>query len=256
MDHLEGDNPVKDSFKTAAIELVKVQREVIESGAKILVIFEGRDAAGKDGAIRRVTKNMSPRDTRVMALGKPVDRESRAWYFERYVAHLPIASEIALFNRSWYNRAGVEPVMKFCTPAEYEEFLITVPMFEQLLVHCGFTIVKYYLDISEDEQKKRLKEREENPLKQWKRSPVDAEAVHLWREYSVARDIMLKRTNMADAPWTIVKADDKSAARLAIMQDLVRRLSPGDGGKRRPPPDEAVLFPCSDDVFENELLAK
>jgi len=256
VDGVERDEPVKDSFKTAAIELVKVQREVIESKAKVLVIFEGRDAAGKDGAIKRVTKNMSPRDTRVVALGKPVDRESRAWYFERYVAHLPVASEIALFNRSWYNRAGVELVMKFCTPEEYEEFLITVPMFEQLLVHCGFTIVKYYLDISEDEQKKRLKEREENPLKQWKRSPVDAEAVHLWREYSVARDIMLKRTNMPDAPWTIVKADDKNAARLAIMQDLVRRLSLSAGGKRRPPPDKAVLFPCGDDVFEGGLLAK
>ena len=247
---------MKDSFKTAAIELVKVQREVIENNAKVLVIFEGRDTAGKDGAIKRLTKNMSPRDTRIVALGKPVDRESRAWYFERYVAHLPVAGEIVLFNRSWYNRAGVELVMKFCTPAEYEQFLITVPMFEELLVHCGFTIVKYYLDISKDEQKKRLKEREEDPLKQWKRSPVDAEAQHLWNEYSAARDTMLKRTNTPDAPWTIVRADDKNAARLAIMQDLVRRLSPGTGGKRRPSPDETVLFPFSDDVFENGLIAK
>ena len=219
------DKSVKDAFKTAAIELVKVQREIIANNAKVIVIFEGRDAAGKDGVIKRVTRNMSPRDTRIVALGKPVDRESRAWYFERYVAHLPVAGEIALFNRSWYNRAGVEHVMNFCTSAEYEEFLITVPMYEQLLVHCGFTIIKYYLDISKDEQKKRLKEREENPLKQWKRSPVDAEAIHLWKEYSAARDVMLKRTSMPDAPWTIVKADDKTAARLAIMQDIVHRLS-------------------------------
>ena len=247
---------MKDSFKGAAIELVKVQREVIENKAKILVIFEGRDAAGKDGAIKRVTKNMSPRDTRIVALGKPVDRESRARYFERYVVHLPVAGEIVLFNRSWYNRAGVELVMKFCTPAEYEEFLITVPMFEELLVHCGFTIIKYYLDISGDEQKKRLKEREDNPLKQWKRSPVDAEAIHLWKEYSAARDTMLKRTNMPDAPWTIVMADEKNAARLAIMQDMVRRLSSGAGGKRRPPPDEAVLFPFSDGLLEDGLIAK
>jgi polyphosphate kinase 2 len=256
MDGIRKDNSMKDSFKTAAIELVTIQRDIIETRRKVLVIFEGRDAAGKDGAIKRVTKNMSPRDTRVVALGKPVDRESRAWYFERYVAHFPVAGEIALFNRSWYNRAGVELVMKFCTPAEYEEFLITAPMFEQLLVHCGFTIIKYYLDVSKDEQKKRLKEREENPLKQWKRSPVDAEAIHLWKEYSVARDEMLKRTSMPYAPWTIVKADDKAVARLAIMQDIVRRLSPDTESKRRPPPDETVLYPFSNDVFENGLIAK
>lgn len=246
---------MKDSFKTTAIELVKVQREVIENKTKVLVIFEGRDAAGKDGAIKRVTKNMSPRDTRIVALGKPVDRESRAWYFERYVAHLPVGGEIALFNRSWYNRAGVELVMNFCTAAEYEEFMITVPMYEQLLVHCGFTIIKYYLDISKDEQKKRLRERDENPLKQWKRSPVDAEAVHLWKEYGAARDAMLKRTSMAYAPWTIVKADDKTAARLAIMQDIVRRLSPDAGSKRRPLPDDKILFPFDESQRESGLIA-
>lgn len=247
---------MKESFKATAIELVRVQRDIIETKRKVLVIFEGRDAAGKDGAIKRVTKNMSPRDTRVVALGKPVDRESRAWYFERYVAHLPVAGEIALFNRSWYNRAGVELVMKFCTPDEYEEFLITVPMFEQLLVHCGFTIIKYYLDVSRQEQKKRLREREENPLKQWKRSPVDAEAQHLWKEYSTARDAMLKRTGMPGAPWTIVKADDKTAARLAIMQDIVRRLSPDANGRHRPPPDEKILFPFDDTALERGRMAK
>lgn len=250
------ENSARDAFKAAAIELVKVQREIIENNAKVLVIFEGRDAAGKDGAIKRVTKNMSPRETRIVALGKPIDRESRAWYFERYVAHLPVAGEIALFNRSWYNRAGVELVMKFCTPVEYEEFMITVPMYEQLLVHCGFTIIKYYLDISKDKQKKRLKEREENPLKQWKRSPVDAEAIHLWKEYSAARDAMFKRTNMVFASWTIVKADDKTAARLAIMQDMVRRLSPDTGSKRRPPPDEKILFPFDESLAESGHVAE
>ncbi|MDP1702721.1 MAG: polyphosphate kinase 2 [Aestuariivirga sp.] len=247
---------MKDSLRTTAIELVKVQREVIESKAKVFVIFEGRDAAGKDGAIKCVTKNMSPRDTRIVALGKPVDRESRAWYFERYVAHLRVAGEIALFNPSWYNRAGVELVMNFCAPAEYEEFLITVPMYEQLLAHCGFTIVKYYLDICKDEQRKRLREREENPLKQWKCSPVEAEAIHLWREYGVARDAMLKRTSMAFAPCTIVKADDKAAARLAIMQDIVRRLSPDAGSKRRPPPDERILFPFDESPPKSRHVAE
>lgn len=250
------DKSVKDAFKTAAIALVKVQREIIENNTKVLIIFEGRDAAGKDGAIKRITRNMSPRDTRIVALGKPVDRESRAWYFERYVAHLPVAGEIALFNRSWYNRAGVELVMNFCTSAEYKEFLITVPMYEQLLAHCGFTIIKYYLDISKDEQKKRLKEREENPLKRWKRSPVDAEAINLWKDYSAARDTMLKRTSMPYAPWTIVKADDKTAARLAIMQDIVRRLSPTADNKHVPPPDEQTLFMFSASVLETGLIAK
>ena len=247
---------MKEPFKDAAIALVKIQRNIIESKRKVLIIFEGRDAAGKDSAIRRVTKHMSPRDTRIVAPGIPGEREQRAWYFERYVAQLPISGEIVFFNRSWYNRAGVELVMNFCTIAEYEDFLVMAPEFEQMLAHCGFTIIKYYLDVSKDEQKKRLEDRSEDPLKQWKRSPVDAEALHLWKEYSDARNAMLKRTNTTEVPWTIVKADDKKAAQLAVMRDIITRLSAESGGEGYPPPDKDILFSFSQDAFENGHIAK
>lgn len=247
---------MKDPFKDAAIELVKIQRNIIETKRKVLIIFEGRDAAGKDGAIKRVTKHMSPRDTRIVALGKPGEREQRAWYFERYVAQLPLSGEIVFFNRSWYNRAGVELVMNFCTPAEYEDFMIMAPAFEQMLAHCGFTIIKYYLDVSRKEQKRRLAERSEDPLKQWKRSPVDAEALRLWKEYSDARNEMLKRTSSPEVSWTIVKADNKNAARLAVMRDIICRLSIESSGTHYPPPDEEVLFLFSPDALESGLIAK
>ena len=247
---------MKEPFKDAAIELVKIQRNIIESKRKILIIFEGRDAAGKDGTIKRVTKHMSPRDTRIVALGKPGEREQRAWYFERYVAQLPLSGEIVFFNRSWYNRAGVELVMNFCTAAEYEDFMMMAPAFEQMLAHCGFTIIKYYLDVSRKEQKRRLTERSEDPLKQWKRSTVDAEALRLWKEYSDARNEMLKRTSIPDVPWTIVKADNKNAARLAVMRDIICRLSIESNGTHFPLPDQDVLFSFSPDVLENGLIAK
>lgn len=245
-----------DAFKDTAIELVKIQRDVIDSKRKILIILEGRDAAGKDGAIKRITKHMSPRDTRIVALGKPGEREARAWYFERYVSQLPLSGEIVIFNRSWYNRAGVERVMQFCTADEYKDFMEMVPSFEQMLGHCGFTIVKYYLDVSRKEQKRRLKERSDDPLKQWKRSPVDAEAVRLWDEYSEARNEMLKRTNTPAAPWIIVKADDKPAARLALMRDIVRRLSSDDDRDTHLPPDEDVLFPFTPEALQGRALAE
>jgi polyphosphate kinase 2 len=253
---LAKDGTMKDPFEDAAIELVKIQRDVIESKRKVLIIFEGRDAAGKDGTIKRLTKHMSPRDTRIVALGKPGEKEARAWYFERYVAQLPLSGEIVLFNRSWYNRAGVEIVMKFCTPAEYEDFMMMTPAFENMLAHCGFTIIKYYLDITKKEQKRRLTERSEDPLKQWKLSPIDAVAQQLWAEYSDARNEMLKRTSIPDAPWTIVKADNKNAARLAVMRDVIRRLSTESSGTHYPPPDEDVLFSFSPNALEDGLIAK
>lgn len=247
---------MKKPFKDAAIEIVKIQRNIIESKRKVLIIFEGRDAAGKDSAIRRVTEHMSPRDTRIVAPGIPGEREQRAWYFERYVAQLPISGEIVFFNRSWYNRAGVELVMNFCTIAEYEDFLMMAPAFEQMLAHCGFTIIKYYLDVSKDEQKKRLEERNEDPLKQWKRSPVDAEAQHLWKEYSNARDTMLKRTSTAEVPCSIVKADDKKAAQLAMMRDIINQQSIKGGSENYPPPDKDILFSFSQEALENGHIAK
>ena len=177
-------NAEKAELKAAQVELVKLQRHVIETGQKIVVILEGRDAAGKDGTIKRIVQHLSPREARVVALGTPSDRDRKAWYFQRYVEHLPVAGEIVLFNRSWYNRAGVERVMKFCSKEEYKTFLKTAPIFEELLVHCGITLVKYYLDISKEEEKTRLKQRGDDPLSQWKLSPIDEAALDHWDDYT------------------------------------------------------------------------
>lgn len=206
------------------IELVKLQSHVIAEGLKVLIILEGRDGAGKDGTIKRITEHLSPRDIRVVALPKPSNVESTQWYFQRYVEHLPAAGEIVLFNRSWYNRAGVEKVMGFCTDAEYNEFMRTVPVFETMLAESGITLVKYYLDIDRKEQKSRLEARREDPLKQWKISPIDEKALKHFDDYTKARNAMLRGTDSANAPWLVVRADDKKAARLAIIADLLTRV--------------------------------
>jgi len=224
------------------ISLSAMQRRLIAEGTRLLVIFEGRDAAGKDGTIKRIVEHMSPRDTRVVALGVPSEHDRRAWYFQRWCAHLPVAGEVALFNRSWYNRAGVEPVMGFCTAAEHEEFLATVPIFEQLLVHSGIKVVKYYLDISRKEQKKRLAERLADPLKQWKTSAVDEAAQKKWKAYTRARDEMLARTHSVFAPWTIVRADHKPSARAAVIRDLLARCGENDEGLGQPDPTTCFLY--------------
>lgn len=233
----------KKALRKAQIELVKLQRQVIADELKILVILEGRDAAGKDGAIKRITEHMSPRETRVVAPGKPSDRETTEWYFQRFVADLPAGGEIVLFNRSWYNRAGVERVMGFCTDAEYEEFLRSVPQFEQLLVDAGIILLKYYLDITKGEQKRRLKDRREDPLTQWKISPIDAAAQKHWKDYSDARDIMLARSHIAVAPWTIVHADDKPAARLGIIRDFLSCLDYKGKDRAVAAPDRSIVAP-------------
>jgi len=206
------------------VELVKLQRHVIAQASKILIILEGRDGAGKDGTIKRITEHLSPRDIRVVALPKPSDREASQWYFQRYVAHLPAGGEIVIFNRSWYNRAGVERVMGFCTEAEYDAFLRTVPVLERMLADGGITIIKYYLDIDQHEQKRRLAARRDDPLKQWKISPIDERALKHFDDYTAARDVMLRMTDSASAPWTVVRADDKKTARLAIIADLITRV--------------------------------
>ena len=224
------------------IELVKLQRDIIASNRKILIILEGRDAGGKDGAIKRITEHLSPRETRVVALSKPSDREVGQWYFERYIAHLPGPQEMVLFNRSWYNRAGVERVMGFCTDAEYEDFMTAVVDLEALLIRSGITIVKYYLDIGKDEQKKRLKARKKDPLKQWKISPVDAQATKKWEDYSRARNTMFARTHTVISPWIVVRAGDKRQARLNLVRDLLARL-------RYPGADETLLTPNPNIVF-------
>ena len=212
------------ALRELQVDLSRLQKHVIKSGKKVLVLFEGRDASGKDGTIKRIVEHLSPRDTRVVALGKPSDRDQRSWYFQRWVPKLPAGGEIVLFNRSWYNRAGVERVMGFCSDEDYEEFLTTAPLFEQLLAHCGVTIVKYYLDISRSEQKRRLKERRDDPLKQWKLSPMDLESRKRWEEYTKAKEAMLERTHIPEAPWWVVQAVDKKKARLNCIAHLLGQI--------------------------------
>ena len=225
------------------VMLVKVQGHLIKHGHRVLVIVEGRDAAGKDGTIKRITEHLSPRDTRVVALGKPSDRETTQWYFQRFVPHLPAAGEFVLFNRSWYNRAGVERVMGFCDDAQYEAFFEAVVPFERMLVGAGLQLIKYYLDISRGEQKRRLKDRARDPLTQWKTSPIDQVALKKWDEYTEARDEMLKRTHHPRAPWLVVQADDKKEARLNVIRDLVQRIECPERKRHLTSPDREFLFP-------------
>ena len=238
------------------VELVKLQRHFIGCGDKILVLVEGRDAAGKDGGIKHIVEYLSPRETRVVALGKPSDRERRGWYFERYVAQLPVAEEFVLFNRSWYNRAGVEHVMGFCSKDEHEEFMRSVPKFEEMLVNSGIKLLKYYLDVSKDEQTRRLAERKRDPLKQWKSSPIDAVAVKHWKAYSAACDTMLLRTHTAVAPWHIVRADDKRIARLNLMRDILSRLHYAGKKTKLVQPDPDVAFEFTPDCIAAKRLAR
>lgn len=232
----------KSHLRRLQIELVKAHRHIIAHGLRILVIFEGRDAAGKDGSIKRIVEHLSPRDTRVVALGKPSDREQGQWYFQRFVGHLPSAGEFVLFNRSWYNRAGVERVMHFCSEAQSNVFLQAVVPFEHMLVQAGVQLFKYYLDISREEQRRRLRARARDPLTQWKTSAVDEVALEHWDDYTRARDTMLRRTHTPGTPWLIVKADDKKAARLNIIRDLVARIEHPGKDLHLPPADERVVF--------------
>ena len=252
----ETDGRYKTSLTALQIELVKLQRDLIARGARVLVIVEGRDGAGKDGTIKRLTEHMSPRDTRVHAPGKPSDRERTQWYFQRFVPHLPGAEEFVIFNRSWYNRAGVERVMGFCTPDETEAFLDTVVRFEEMLVRDGIDLRKYYLDITRAEQKKRLSARRKSPLKTWKTSPVDACAIEMFDEYTKARDAMFRRTSHGLAPWRVVRANVKKTARLALVADVLDSFSYKGKRKSRVVPDRRIVFPWSTAAEEAGLLAR
>jgi len=205
-------------------ELVKLQSWVIQSGHKLVVLFEGRDAAGKGGVIKRITQRLNPRVCRVAALPAPNDRERTQWYFQRYVSHLPAAGEIVLFDRSWYNRAGVEHVMGFCTDEQYEEFFRSVPEFERMLVRSGIQLVKYWFSISDEEQHLRFLSRIHDPLKQWKFSPMDMESRRRWEDYTRAKEIMLERTHISEAPWWVVQAVDKKRARLNCIHHLLSQV--------------------------------
>ncbi len=215
-------------------ELVKLQDWIQHQGLKVVVVFEGRDSAGKGGAIKRIVQRLSARVCRVVALPAPNERERSQWYFQRYVAHLPAAGEMVLFDRSWYNRAGVERVMGFCTDEEYEEFFRSVPEFERMLVRSGITLIKYWFSISDEEQEYRFRMRITDPLKQWKLSPMDIEARRRWEDYTRAKEIMLARTHIAEAPWWIVEADDKRRARLNCIAHLLSQIDYGDVKRESP----------------------
>ena len=236
------DHDYQSQLEALQAQLVRYQQWMMATGEKVVIIFEGRDGAGKDGAIKRITEHLRPRNTRVIALPKPSDRQSSEWFFQRYVRHLPAASETVIFNRSWYNRAGVERVMGFSTPQEQEDFLRDAPNFEHMLIEADIRIVKLWLDISKKEQAKRLEARRTDPLKLLKVSDLDAVAQKEWKAYSKARDEMLARTHSTFAPWTCVHTDHKKRARLGIIQHLLHALAPHDIRKDVPAPDPEVVY--------------
>ncbi len=206
------------------VELLKLQSWAKETGQRVVILFEGRDAAGKGGAIRRFMEHLNPRGARVVALEKPSDAERGQWYFQRYVQHLPTAGEIVLFDRSWYNRAGVERVMEFCSEKEYQQFIHQAPLFERQLVQSGVYLVKFWFSVSRKEQRRRFKERELHPLKQWKLSPIDLASLDKWDDYTKAKEAMFFETDTADAPWTVIKSDCKKRARLNAMRYVLHKL--------------------------------
>jgi polyphosphate kinase 2 len=239
------------------IELVKLQEWVKYKGLRVIIIFEGRDAAGKGGTIKRITETLNPRFARVVALGVPTEREKTQWYFQRYVAYLPAAGEMVFFDRSWYNRAGVERVMGFCTEDEYREFLRSCPEFERMLVRSGIILVKYWFSVSDEEQERRFKARMEDPTRRWKLSPMDMESRRRWVEYSKAKDAMFASTDLKQTPWYVVNADNKPRARLNCIRHLLglipyEDLTPEkielpprqpDGGYVRPPITDQTFVP-------------
>jgi polyphosphate kinase 2 len=239
------------------VELVKLQEWIRHEGLKVVVVFEGRDAAGKGGAIKRITEGMSPRVARVVALPAPTEREKTQWYFQRYVAHLPAAGEMVLMDRSWYNRAGVERVMGFCTEAEYREFMRSVPEFERMLVRSGIILIKYWFSVSDEEQERRFRQRIDDPRRRWKLSPMDVESRSRWVEYSRAKDENFRYTDTKQSPWFVVNSNDKKRARLNVISHLLKQIHyedvvpetidlpprQPDDGYIRPPMNEQTFVP-------------
>jgi len=249
-----GNHKDKELLHELSIELVKLQKEIIAKEMKLLVILEGRDAAGKDGTIKTIITHLSPRETRVVALGKPSDWNEREWYFQRYALHLPVAGEFVLFNRSWYNRAGVEKVMGFCSHKAYKSFFAEVELFEKGLLESGFFILKYYLDISKKEQKARLEDREKNPLKQWKISPIDNVALKHWKDYSDARDEMLRKTNFEHSPWYVVQADDKKEAHNSLIAHLLSQIKYEGKDEKLVEQNHPLAYPATAENINEKLL--
>jgi polyphosphate kinase 2 len=246
----------KHELRELQIGLVRYQQWAAESGEKAVVVFEGRDSAGKDGAIARITEHLTARRTRAVALPKPDERDRSEWYFQRYVHYLPAAGELVLFNRSWYNRAGVEPVMGFCTDREHKEFLRDAPTFEHMLRDAGVRMVKLWLDISKKEQAARLDARREDPLKTLKVSPLDGEAQKRWKRYSEARNEMLLKTSTEFSPWFCVHTDHKKQARLNTIRHLLHELAPKHISHDVPKPDPAVLYRFEGSALTDGRLEK
>lgn len=249
----------EDELKKLQIELLKMQNSVKERGDKILMIFEGRDAAGKGGTIKRITEHLNPRGARVVALDKPSDVEKTQWYFQRYVQYLPSAGEIVLFDRSYYNRAGVEPVMGFCTQEEHKEFLHEVPEFEKMLVNSGIQIFKFYFSVSKDEQKKRFDKRRTDPLKQYKLSPVDQKSQGLWDKYTIAKYSMLLASHTEHAPWVIIRSDNKKKARINCIKHILSSIDYHDKiSKKKLLPDTTIYISADQEIqiMESEMSLK
>lgn len=257
--HKIDDKTYQKELARLQIELVKLQEWVKHEGLKVVVIFEGRDAAGKGGVIKRITESLNPRICRVVALGRPTEREKTSWYFQRYVTHLPAAGEIVLFDRSWYNRAGVERVMGFCTDAQYQEFLRSCPEFERMLVRSGIILIKYWFSVSDEEQERRFQKRMQDPTRSWKLSPMDVESRSRWIEYSKAKDTMFAHTDIKQAPWYVVKADVKKCARLNCISHLLSMIPYKDltpTPPELPPRPEGTAYlrpPIDDQTFVDEL---
>jgi polyphosphate kinase 2 len=251
----------KKQLRKLQIELVKLQYWIKAKGLRVVVLFEGRDAAGKGGVIKRITQSLNPRICRVVALGVPTEREKSQWYFQRYVDHLPAAGEMALFDRSWYNRAGVERVMGFCTDQEYKEFMRTCPEFERMLIRSGITLIKYWFSVSDEEQERRFQARIDDPTKRWKLSPMDLKSRERWVEYSKAKDAMFKYTDTKQSPWWVVNADNKKRARLNCIHHLLSQIDYEDLTPKKltlPPrrdEDEGyVRPPITDQTFVPEVF--
>jgi polyphosphate kinase 2 len=249
----------ENELKRLQIELLKMQNYVKDTGKKVLMIFEGRDAAGKGGTIKRITEHLNPRGARVVALDKPSDIEKTQWYFQRYVQHLPASGEIVLFDRSWYNRAGVEPVMGFCTQEEHKEFLHEVPEFEKMLINSDIQIFKFYFSVSKDEQKKRFDKRRTDPLKQYKLSPVDEKSQGLWDKYTIAKYSMLLASHTEYAPWTVIRSDDKKKARINSIKHILNHFNyPDKIDKKKLKADDKIRIPADQEIkiMETEMTLK
>jgi len=243
----------ESELRRLQVELLKFQNYVKEEGLRVLMIFEGRDAAGKGGTIKRVTEHLNPRGARVVALEKPSDRERTQWYFQRYTNYLPSAGEIVLFDRSWYNRAGVEPVMGFCSQDEHKDFLHEVPEFEKMIVNSGIILMKYYFSVSKDEQARRFDKRRTDPLKQYKISPVDQKAQEMWDGYTIAKYSMLLSSNTTYAPWTVIRSDNKKKARINCIKHILSHVEyPEKIGARHLKMDGDILHKGTEEIRQME----